>query len=421
MNKHFNDSSTTIEKLFEDSNARFIKYINSASEPDYANFIHHEALLLTKKLNTLFGDKAMQKLISWRTVGTTDTIIMSMLFGGTNATTASKIAFTELATKSMAYYYHEKFYEHIHMNSHKKSLAKTLSWRAIAFIDTMLIISWFAGSWKAALAVATSEIVSKMILYYGHERLWEKPKEYYKKLINNLSSKEFYTRLFKEGLITKQEYKHALEKANKTSNKSIQKSTKNKLIDSQASRQNEKTKLRNIKHIRTSPPKTPLGIFFIGAELQRILDDMKTAEEMEKNGVNADWYEVNRAINRASFGGVDTFGQGTLSFLKLMKNSFKEKIKGNFTKSELYQILAWQKFKYGISQWLNSFTTTFLNLDDVLVEARNQNEKFLAKGIDEYLKKLQPHPDFLKMIGLSSDEATPKILEKNPIPSRPNL
>jgi|TARA_B000000532_G_C18733398_1_gene347885 uncharacterized membrane protein len=61
------------------------------------------------------------------------------------------------------------------MKSHaKRSLAKTISWRVLATTDTF-IISWFiTGELFFAGAIASLEILTKTILYYLHERGWNK-------------------------------------------------------------------------------------------------------------------------------------------------------------------------------------------------------------------------------------------------------
>ena len=54
----------------------------------------------------------------------------------------------------------------------KRSLAKTISWRVIGTLDT-LILSWIiVGEVKTAAAIASVEFVTKMILYFFHERAW---------------------------------------------------------------------------------------------------------------------------------------------------------------------------------------------------------------------------------------------------------
>jgi uncharacterized membrane protein len=58
------------------------------------------------------------------------------------------------------------------MVSYKRHIAKTISWRIIGTIDTMLL-SWFVtGSWKMGVAIGGIEVMTKMILYFLHERAW---------------------------------------------------------------------------------------------------------------------------------------------------------------------------------------------------------------------------------------------------------
>jgi uncharacterized membrane protein len=60
------------------------------------------------------------------------------------------------------------------MVSYKRHLAKTISWRIIGTLDTMLLSWIITGSWKWGLAIGGTEVVTKMILYYFHERAWYK-------------------------------------------------------------------------------------------------------------------------------------------------------------------------------------------------------------------------------------------------------
>jgi len=58
------------------------------------------------------------------------------------------------------------------MVSYKRHVAKTISWRIIGTIDTFLL-SWFiTGSWKIGLSIGGVEVITKMILYFFHERIW---------------------------------------------------------------------------------------------------------------------------------------------------------------------------------------------------------------------------------------------------------
>lgn len=56
------------------------------------------------------------------------------------------------------------------------STAKTITWRVIASLDTF-ILSWLiSGSVSIGVSIACLEVLTKMLLYYFHERQWEKPR-----------------------------------------------------------------------------------------------------------------------------------------------------------------------------------------------------------------------------------------------------
>ncbi|WP_095011720.1 DUF2061 domain-containing protein [Tsuneonella mangrovi] len=55
---------------------------------------------------------------------------------------------------------------------HSRSLVKAISWRALGSIDTFVLSLLFTHNAKAAGAIAGTEVVTKMVLYYFHERAW---------------------------------------------------------------------------------------------------------------------------------------------------------------------------------------------------------------------------------------------------------
>ncbi len=59
-------------------------------------------------------------------------------------------------------------------DSNIKSVVKSISWRIVGTIDTMVISYWVTGQLEMALSIGSIEVVSKMALYYLHERVWEK-------------------------------------------------------------------------------------------------------------------------------------------------------------------------------------------------------------------------------------------------------
>ncbi|GAB5523304.1 MAG: hypothetical protein Roseis2KO_11760 [Roseivirga sp.] len=59
-----------------------------------------------------------------------------------------------------------------HGDSNLRSLVKTISWRIVGTIDTMIISYLITGNTTMAMSIGSVEVVSKMILYYLHERAW---------------------------------------------------------------------------------------------------------------------------------------------------------------------------------------------------------------------------------------------------------
>ena len=53
-----------------------------------------------------------------------------------------------------------------------RSILKTISWRILASTDTFLLTWLVTGSYTAGLTVSGLEVITKMILYYFHERAW---------------------------------------------------------------------------------------------------------------------------------------------------------------------------------------------------------------------------------------------------------
>lgn len=60
------------------------------------------------------------------------------------------------------------------LDSQKISILKTISWRIIGTLDTMLISYFLTGDISIAVGIGGIEVVSKMILYYLHERVWNR-------------------------------------------------------------------------------------------------------------------------------------------------------------------------------------------------------------------------------------------------------
>ena len=120
------------------------------------------------------------KTITWRLVGTIDTIILSWIISG-DPYIGLQIGVYEVVTKMILYYFHERVWFKVNLTkdgqileSRKRHIAKTITWRLIGTIDTMALAWIVTGNPLTGLKIGIAEVVTKMILYYFHERAWYK-------------------------------------------------------------------------------------------------------------------------------------------------------------------------------------------------------------------------------------------------------
>jgi uncharacterized membrane protein len=59
------------------------------------------------------------------------------------------------------------------LESHPRSLVKAISWRTVGSIDTFVLGMLFTGGdAKVAGSIAGTEVITKILLFYFHERAW---------------------------------------------------------------------------------------------------------------------------------------------------------------------------------------------------------------------------------------------------------
>ena len=114
------------------------------------------------------------KSLTWRFIGTIDTLVFVWLITG-DLSHGINISGITIFTKLIWYYMHERLWFNSSIsNSNKRHIIKTFSWRGIGTIDTLFFGWLITGSPLTGLKIGGAETVSKMILYFGHEKLWYK-------------------------------------------------------------------------------------------------------------------------------------------------------------------------------------------------------------------------------------------------------
>ena len=118
------------------------------------------------------------KAVTWRILGTIDTMVLAWIISG-DQMIGLKVGLAEVLTKMVLYYLHERIWFRVNLSkngklleSRKRHLAKAVTWRFFGTIDTMLLAWLISGSPVVGMKVGLTEVITKIALYYLHERVW---------------------------------------------------------------------------------------------------------------------------------------------------------------------------------------------------------------------------------------------------------
>lgn len=64
------------------------------------------------------------------------------------------------------------YFKNTMTDSHARSFIKGVTWRALGTLDTVILSFIVTGSIGSALKIGLTEVVTKIMLFYLHERLW---------------------------------------------------------------------------------------------------------------------------------------------------------------------------------------------------------------------------------------------------------
>ena len=105
-----------------------------------------------------FSKRHLVKTITWRLIGTLDTLLLSWFISGDLLVVIQELP-------------HDKFNSSI-KSSNKRHVLKTFSWRAVGTLDTIILGWLITGNPMTGLKIGGAEVFTKMLLYFGHEKFW---------------------------------------------------------------------------------------------------------------------------------------------------------------------------------------------------------------------------------------------------------
>lgn len=137
--------------------------------------------------------RSFLKGISWRLIAMMDTFLVALavtwiLLGAPRFEESGWIMLIETPLKLLIYYAHERLWQFAWRNhdvQNRDIILKTISWRVFATAMTFVIAYTIFGKANeanaghsgelmagVALAISITELVSKTVLYYFHEKMW---------------------------------------------------------------------------------------------------------------------------------------------------------------------------------------------------------------------------------------------------------
>ena len=124
--------------------------------------------------------RSVLKGISWRIIATIDTVavvlFITCLTGNCSLDNAITIGASEFLLKLLIYYVHERLWlNYLGKQASKRAelIKKTITWRIVATLITFSVSGIVLKSFnEIALYIALTELFTKFVLYYFHEKLW---------------------------------------------------------------------------------------------------------------------------------------------------------------------------------------------------------------------------------------------------------
>jgi uncharacterized membrane protein len=128
--------------------------------------------------------RSLAKVISWRVLLTISHFVNGFIVTGSIAI-GLQIAGWAAIINSALYWIHERVWNWVQWNRKPKdglmfqdglprSTSKMITWRVLINFSNFLIPFFMTGSWGKAAAFFTIAVLVNVLLYIGHERLWNR-------------------------------------------------------------------------------------------------------------------------------------------------------------------------------------------------------------------------------------------------------
>lgn len=130
--------------------------------------------------------RTIAKSVTWRVLLTIVHFINGFIATGSWVTAAAIISITTI-TNSIYYWLHERGWNYFNwrreladkvgfFDKKTRTICKLLTWRVLISTTTFLTVLYVSGSVQQGLVYISLGILTNMIIFYVHERLWDRLK-----------------------------------------------------------------------------------------------------------------------------------------------------------------------------------------------------------------------------------------------------
>ncbi len=115
--------------------------------------------------------RSVLKTLTWRIIASLTTIILVYTFSKSIVISAS-VGVVDFFAKIIAYYHHERIWLKNKKSERIKSVFKSITWRIIASGITTILVFIFSLDVGMSLTIGGLELIIKLLVYYIHEEIW---------------------------------------------------------------------------------------------------------------------------------------------------------------------------------------------------------------------------------------------------------
>lgn len=115
--------------------------------------------------------RSLLKTLTWRIIASLTTVTLVYLFSK-SVVVSAVVGVLEFFIKMIVYYHHERAWQRKLKYERMKMVFKSITWRITASLITTILVFIFSLDVGMAFTIGGIELIIKLLIYYIHEEIW---------------------------------------------------------------------------------------------------------------------------------------------------------------------------------------------------------------------------------------------------------